>query len=75
MTAKAPNMVLIAAIAARLQPLADFYRTYKPEVQTIFLFAEDFRLLMRAPKLAKRCGFTFHGEQIFYGSYKLVSAP
>jgi hypothetical protein len=71
---KPSAMGQIVDIAGRLRPLADFYRVHKPEVQSIFLFTEDFKLLQRWPKLAKRHGFTFHGEHIFYGSYKLVAS-
>ena len=62
-----------ARILANIRPLAEFYRAHKPQQQHIFLFANDYALLAKHPKKAQRFGFLFHGKQIKFGEFTLLS--
>lgn len=68
-----PSAKTFVDIAANIRPLAEFYRTHKPEVQHIFLFGQDFQTLAKHPRKAARFGFTFHGKQIHYAEFRLLS--
>lgn len=66
-----------AEIIANIRPLADFYRRNKPEVKRIFIFDSDYKMLFKIPaaqrKKAAQFGFLFHGEQIKFAEFELLS--
>ena len=60
-------------ILANLRPLADFYRAQKPDVTRIFIYADDYKTLTANPKKAARFGFLFHGKQLKFAEFELLS--
>ena len=72
MNTKAPPVDL-AQLAADIRPLADFYRAAKPDLKVIRLFPEQYRALEKSPVKAARFGFKFHGKQIQYAEFTLLS--
>ena len=70
---KAVSAQRYAEIRANVARLAEFYRAYKPEVTGIFLFDADYKTLTAHPKKAARHGFLFHGKQLRFAEFELLS--
>jgi hypothetical protein len=73
MKGKPPSLARFAEISANMRPLIEFYRVHKPGVSVLRLFASDYKTIHDWPKKAQRFGFVFHGEQIEYQGYTILS--
>jgi hypothetical protein len=70
---RAPSAARYAEILANIRPLAEFYRANKPDVERIFMFDADYKTLLIDRKKAARFGFLFHGKQIKFAEFELLS--
>lgn len=70
---KSPSNQRYMEILASVRPLAEFYRANKPEVARIFIFDADYKALLIDRKKAARFGFLFHGKQLQFGEFTLLS--
>jgi hypothetical protein len=73
MKGKPPSLARFAEIVANMRPLMEFYRANKPQVSSLRLFAQDYKTIRDWPKKAAAFGFMFHGEQIKYQEFTLLS--
>lgn len=64
----------IREIKARLLPLLEWYRQFKPEVSELVCEREDYDLIARWPKAANVEGFDVTDNGIFFKGMRLTFA-
>lgn len=62
----------IREIRARLNPLAEWYERFKPEVTELVCSRKDYDLIARWPKAAEVEGFVLSHNGIFYEGLRLT---
>lgn len=62
----------IEDVRDRMQPLAEWYRAFKPDVTELVLERADYDLLKRWPRAAHLCGFDVVDGEIFYSGLRLT---